>query len=147
MNDTNKIDEFDTAKRPKWVWLITIVYVFSFISTIYSFYTIYNGLIPLNEAQHEYFSNLGVIDYAITAISSLLALFAAITLFMLKKITIKIWVVVFVFGILAYIYSLLTSNYLEVMNAGRMIGPLIGIIIMAVIYFYAKRLDARGYLK
>ncbi len=147
MGDTINMNTIDTSKRPKWVWAIAIFYVFSIIFTSYSFYAVYKGLIPLNEAQQKYFSNLGIIDYAITVISALLSIAAATTFFMLKKITIKIWAASFIFGIITQIYSALGSNYLEVMKASDNIGALIGITITIAIYFYAKRLNARGYLK
>jgi len=146
MDAENNKEVIDTSKRPKWVWAITIWYAFSFLSVIYSFYAINIGQIPLNEVQKEYFANVGVIDMVITFISSLLAITAAITLFMLKKITIKLWVAVFSFAIFAHLYSILTSNYLEVLDEAGVFGIIFGTTIIVLIYFYAKRLNARGYL-
>lgn len=138
--------EIDTSKRPKWVWAISIWYIFAFIYTHYSIYIIFNGSIRLNEAQQQYFGNLAIIDWGITVISSLLSFTAAITLFMLKKLTIKAWAAVLVFAVIAHIYSAASSNYIEALGTGGVIGAIVGFAILIAIYFYTKRLDVRGYL-
>lgn len=133
-------------KRPKWVWAISIFYSFSIVSAIYSFYVIYSGSIPLNEVQKEYFESLNFIDMALTFVSSMLTLSAAITLFLLKKITIKLWAAIFVFSAFAHLYSAFTTNYIETLDQIGFSGIIFGTIIIVLIYFYTKRLDARGYL-
>lgn len=134
-------------KRPKWVWVITIFYIFSVAFTTYSFIAISSGLVPLNEAQQTAISDLGYISYTTTIISSLLALSGAISLFLLKKITLKIWVLVFIFEIMINLHSALTSDYFDTVETSGLIGSLIGFGIIGAIYFYAKKLDNRGYLR
>jgi hypothetical protein len=134
-------------KRPGWVWAISIFYGLSAIYTPFSFYLIYAGLIPLAPAQKAYFDGLGVIDWAVTAVGSLIMLAAVVSLFLLKRGTVKLWGAAVGFSILSYLYNALAKNWLAAINAAGLIGAVIGFALIVAIFFYAKRLDARGYLK
>ena len=146
MENENTNNAVNTNKRPKWVWVITITFVLSSVYTVYSIYAVKNGLVSLDEAQKEYFARLGFIDWGISAITALLNVTAAITLFMLKKITVKIWAAAVTVAIFSHVYSLLFTNYFESMPASGVIGAFTGLLIVIAIYFYTRRLNARGVL-
>lgn len=133
-------------KRPKWVWAITIFYVLSLLWTLLSFYLVLNGKIPLSPEQKLYFDNLGPIDWGITVIHCILSFSAAITLFMLNKITVKIWLACILFSVFSYSYALLNTSWAEVVGNGGGLGAFLGSGLLVVIYFYARKLEKRGIL-
>lgn len=133
--------------RPGWVWAISIFYIFSFLWTSLSFYLVLSGVITLYDALKQYFENLRAIDLGISVISSILGFSAVVTLFMLRKITIKIWLTVIIFGLVSFVYSIVATNWLAAISGAGRFGILISYVIPIAIYFYTKRLDARGFLK
>jgi hypothetical protein len=134
-------------KRPVWVWAISIFYGFSAIYTPLSFYLIYSGLVPLAPAQKAYFDGLGIVDWVVTALGALIMLAAVVALFLLKRVSIKLWGGALVFGILNNLYYAIAKNLFAVFNTMSLIGTAVGFILIVAIFFYTKRLDARGYLK
>lgn len=143
MGEENNVE---VKKRPGWVWVISIFYIFSLAWTFLSFYMILNKIIPIPIETQEYFSNLGIIDWLLMTIGSSITLIAVVTLFLLKRITIKVWLTSFVFGILSTAYSAIATNWLQIMQTSTIVSTLIGFAIVLAIYSYAKRLDNRGYL-
>jgi hypothetical protein len=133
-------------KRPGWVWAISIFYGLSAIWTPFSFYLIYSGLIPLNAAQKAYFDGLGILDWAVTVAVSLIMLAAVVSLFLLKRVSVKLWGAAVVLSVLSYLYNAIAKNWLAALDVGSMIGAVIGFALVVAIFFYTKRLDARGYL-
>jgi hypothetical protein len=134
-------------KRPGWVWVISIFYGLSAIYTPLSFYIIYSGLVPLAAAQKAYFDGLGIVDWAITAVGALIMLAAVVALFLLKRVSIKLWGAAIVIGILNNLYNAIAKNLFAVVNIASLIGTAVGFILIVAIFFYTRRLDARGYLK
>jgi hypothetical protein len=142
---TNEVLE-GPKKRPGWVWAISIFYGFFVIYTPLSFYLIYSGLARSAPAQKAYFVGLGIVDWAITAFGALIMLAAVVALFLLKRVSIKLWAAAIVFGIFSNLYNAIAKNLFAVFNMG-LIGTVVGFILIVAIFFYVKRLDARGYLK
>jgi hypothetical protein len=137
----------ETKKRPGWVWAISILYGLSAIWTPISFYLIYSGLIPLAPAQKAYFDGLSVLDWAVTVAISLIMLAAVVSLFLLKRVSVKLWGAAVVFSVLSYLYNAIAKNWLAAIDVGGIIGAAIGFALVVAIFFYTKRLDARGFLK
>jgi hypothetical protein len=137
----------EPKKRPGWVWAISILYGLSAIYTPLSFYLIYSGVIPLAGAQKAYFDGLGIVDWAAAAIGALIMLAAVVALFLLKRVSIKLWGTAIVFSVLSFIYNATSKNWLAALDIGSLIGAAIGLALVIAIFFYTKRLDARGYLK
>jgi hypothetical protein len=143
---TNEVLD-EPKKRPGWVWAISIFYGFSAIYTPVSFYLVYSGLALSAPAQKAYFVGLGIVDWAILAIGALIMLAAVVALFLLKRVSIKLWGAAIVFGILNNLYNAIAKNLFAVFNMMSLIGTAVGFILIVAIFFYTKRLDARGYLK
>jgi uncharacterized MnhB-related membrane protein len=137
----------EPKKRPGWVWVISIFYGLSTIYTPLSFYIIYSGLVPLAGAQKAYFDGLGVVDWAVTAVGALIMLAAVIALFLLRRVSIKLWGAVIVFSVLSYLYNVIAKNWLAALDIAGIIGAAVGFTLIVAIFFYTRRLDARGYLK
>ena len=137
----------DTKNRPKWVWAITIIYFISLVFAAYSQYAVHIGLIKLPENTQTYYDNLGIVDYGIMIISGIVGMASVVTLFMLKKITTRLWAIYLGISIAGQAYTAIsTSEYLKTLQTSGIIGVMIGTVIMVFIYLYTRRLDARGYL-
>jgi hypothetical protein len=143
---TNEVLD-EPKKRPGWVWAISILYGLSAIYTPVSFYLVYSGLALSAPAQKAYFVGLGIVDWAILAIGALIMLAAVVALFLLKRVSIRLWGAAVVFSILSYLYNAITRNWLAALDIAGLIGAAVGFILIVAIFFYTKRLDARGYLK
>ena len=141
--DKNRVE----GKRPGWVWAISLFYIFSFVITFLVLSLTFSGVIPLPENQKNYFESLGMIGWMIASISSILSLAAAITLLMLKKLTIKLWLAKFLFDLVSIAYNIVTTNLLQSVGGLGVVGMFIGLATVISIYLYAKRLNARGFLK
>jgi len=74
-----------TGKRNFWIWLIVIWSFGSGIISLLSFFAVQFGAVPLNDAQRDYFDNLGLIDHMAGVLSAALNVAGAITLFKLRK--------------------------------------------------------------
>jgi hypothetical protein len=135
------------GERPGWVWAIFILYAFSLTSTIISIYLLYSNALPLEGEQKLYFDNLGLVGWSMTAIGALLNFSAALTLFMLRKITVKIWLAALGFSVVATLYRLQDSHSLQMMKTLAIIGVVMSICVKIAIYLYARRLARRGVLK
>ena len=135
------------GKRPGWVWAIFIFHTLSLVSVAASFYLIFTGVLLMVGEQKQYFNDLGLMGWLMVVVPSLLSFSAALTLFMLRKISIKIWLAAIVFAVVSTLYSLLDIHWLNIMNGSGSIGLVIGFSIKIAIYFYARRLAARGILK
>ena len=138
--------EVSSIKRPKWVWVITIFYSCSFIFTGFSFFAIFSEIIPITEVERAYFDNLSIFDWAMSAISTLLNVVAVITLFLLKKITIKAWGLVCICTGLFTIDAMIFTDYLKVIEGSGLVGSLIGFILVVGIFVYSRKLDKNGCL-
>lgn len=145
-SDLTHTNTHDKGKRPGWVWVISIWFMFSTIIFPLSLYMALSGTLPLNAAQQAYYNNLGMLNYLIIAIRVILTFSAGLTLFLLKKVTIKIWLAIIVFAVFSNIYNLMTTEWLKIAGNTGVIGAVVGFMIMIAIYFYTRRLEARGVL-
>ena len=139
--------DIDTSSRPGWVWVISIYYGISFLWTGLSFYLVTSGTFPLNEAKKSYFDHFTFVDAALMVVSVGIGLFAAVSLFMLKKVTVKAWAALTVYTIGSLAYTIATTEWLKVVGGPGAVGSIVGYALLVAIYFYTKRLDRRGYLK
>ena len=57
------MNEPTARKRPAWVWIISIFYIISAVWTLFSFFLIFSGALPLPPQQAAYFRSLTSIDY------------------------------------------------------------------------------------
>src|SRR5689334_21618762 len=74
-----------SSRRPLLVWLISIYFFLSSSWTMYSFFLVLTGKVPLTEAQRVYLGSFNGADYLLTILGALLGLCAAIALFLLRR--------------------------------------------------------------
>ncbi len=151
----------EQSKRPGWVIGVIIWYGVSLAYTLIFFAISRTELFQrfwsevLSEMkEHErqsmesLFSMVGTVDYALMAISLILGVAAAITLFMMKKLSVKLWLAKVVISALAFTYYLLFTNmHSTAMELGG-VSPesYLFALIDVAIYFGARNLDKKGLL-
>jgi uncharacterized membrane protein YecN with MAPEG domain len=134
-------------KRPVWVWAISLFFFVSSVYTLLSFYLIYSGRIPLQSAQKAYLNSLTFIDIGLSVLLLLTNLTAAVLLFLLRKQTFYLFAIALVANLLMTIWHTISNNFMANMSSGRLIGMVIGWIILLVICVYTKHLEKAGVLK
>ena len=133
--------------RSGWVWAIFLLHAIALISTIASYYLLLSDALPLPAEQKQYIENLGRLNWSMNAIGTLLSFSAALTLFMLRKITVWLWLATLIYSIIAILYRLQGTHFLQFMQTFASIGVMIGISLKVAIYLYARHLASRGILK
>jgi hypothetical protein len=130
------------AKRPKWVWVIFIWFIFAGISGLYKFYTISSGAMELPE---------GIVRpsgafYYIKAIGTLVLFMVAALLLFIRKEIAK-W---FFSGLLAYTVisgtiTLMSMNIPEQYKTMTITMNFITWAIYGLITWYSFKLKDKGY--
>ena len=135
-----------TRTRPKLVWAIIIFYVVSFIYTAFSFYAVYSGLVPLNEAQQAYFDSMSAFDHIASVVLVAASLSGAILLFQLKRLAFHFFVGAFGAGLLMTMWHAFSKGWFAVLVEGGFAGTVIGWAIQISICTYCWILIRRGIL-
>ena len=136
----------NTKKRPIWAWIISIFYLLSAGYTLLSFFLIFSGIISVNEAQQVYFASLGIIDWLSTLLIAVFGLAAAISLFLMRRVSVILFSIALGLNIVFTIIQALRTNWAEALGGPGLIGTLIGWVIIVVIILYARNLAKKGIL-
>lgn len=133
--------------RPAWVWVISIFYVFSAISTAVSYYFLYSGKIDIPEDQRRYLASLTALDHALTFVIASVNLLAAVQLFRLRKISAVLFPSGFALGLAVTAWHAASKGWYTAVQHNGFAGMLIGWGIAAAVCLYAWRLARAGVLK
>jgi len=133
-------------KRPRGVWVISLFMFISAAYTLLSFYLIFSGVISLDQTGQAYFDSLGTIDWLGSVSIGVLNLAAAISLFMLRKISVNLFITAFVLNMLMTVMQAVRTSFTEVLGGSGIIGVLVGLAIMLAIIAYTRRLAKQGTL-
>lgn len=136
----------DTQKRPLGVWIIAVFYLLSAGWTLLSYILIFGGIIAINEAQRIYFASLGLFDWITTILIMILSLSAAISLFLLRKISVFLFSIVLFLNTILTLLQILQTNWAEAVGIPGLIGVIIGWMILIIIFLYAKNLAKKQIL-
>ncbi len=135
--------ESNSRKRPILVWIITIFYLISAGWTLFSFYLVYSGAIPLNETQRVYFEAQSTLDILLTIIIASANIIGAILLFMLRRFALHFFLGAFVISMLLTIAQIIFKNWLNVMGGHGLVGAAVGWLINIAIILYAYKLSKK----
>jgi hypothetical protein len=133
-------------RRPALVWVISIFYAFSVVSTIASYAIVFSAGFPVTAEQKQYFSSLTPIDHGLTALVLLVNLTGAVMLFLLKKQAPALFTLAFAIGLATVGYQCATRNWFGAVGIAGLIGAVIGWCINLAIITYALLLKKRGVL-
>ena len=136
-----------TQTRPKLVWAISIFYVISFIFTGFSFYAVYSGLVPLDEAQKAYFDSMSAFDHIASVVLVAVSFSGAILLFRLKRLAFHFFVGAFGTGLLMTIWHAFSKGLFAAVGGGGLAGEVIGSATQIAICTYCWILIRRGILR
>jgi len=137
----------EKTKRPAWVWVISVIYFVGAGYGLLSFYVIGWGNVQLNSAQQAYFDSLTVMDHVAGIGIGSANMLGAVLLFLLKIPAFYLFVGALCAGILVAVWETITTNLVEAMPAGVLVGSAIGWAISLAVCMYCWRLIQRGVLK
>ena len=132
--------------RPRWVWVISGCYFFSIGWTLLSFALIFSGAISITPAQQRYFASLGILDYLSIIGVGLVNSAAAILLFRLRKGAVPAFGFAIVLNLSQTFIHLIAKNWAEAVGSSGLVSALLGLIIWASVFLYARRLRLQGVL-
>lgn len=133
-------------KRPALVWVISVFLFLAAAWTLFSFYLVFSGVVPLDAASQAYFASIGFFDWLVTGAIFALNLSAAISLLMLRKIAVNLFIGAFAINILSTVVTAFRTNWTEALGGSGLFGVLIGWGIALAIIFYARDLAKKGIL-
>ena len=134
-------------KRPRWIWVISIFYLFSTGWTLLSLLMYSAGNLSFSSSQNAYFSSLSSFDYFIMILTMLINISGAITLFFLRRIAYYFFSKNLALIIITSFWHAVSKNFFEAFGLGGIFGTAIGWIIFAQVCFYSQKLIQRGVLR
>lgn len=139
--------EVIATRRPWWVWVISIFFFFSAGWTLFSFYLISSGAVPLNAAQVAYFDSLTTLDYISSVGIGLINISAAIALFFLRKASFYLFASALAVNLLLTVWHVATKGWIAAMSGSGPLVVIIGLGILLAVCAYSWRLIQRGILR
>jgi hypothetical protein len=143
--ETRTIQE-NSTRKPFLVWIIFIHTLIVFIISIFSYYMILAGKIPMDIQQRSYLNELSLLDHLVAIFSLLLIMAGSIFLILLKKRSIYFFTISFIINLATNIYYL----YFKTWNSGiirpKILSVSIGLLIQVVIIYYILFLRKKGKL-
>ncbi|NMG68036.1 hypothetical protein GPA19_24135 [Azoarcus indigens] len=137
--------------RPLGVWLICAYIAWTAVGSLIGIAYAFLSGDPDAQWGRDYYRSLSLWQIIYFSFSSLLALSAAVSLFMMRKIAAPLFIGVLVLGILNAAVQV-TSGWIagyavEALGwKGVIMSILVGMIVMCTVVFYVLRLKSRGLL-
>jgi hypothetical protein len=130
-------------KRPVWVWIITIFYMFGALSAIISQIAVATGLLAVPAEVREYYASRTVLLHVLGFIPLLLNVVAAVLLWRLRKAAFTLFCLTFAMGAAFMGVQLLTGSYpislFKSTIGSQAIGWVVGIMVIAYTYHLMRR--------
>lgn len=134
-------------KRPIWVWIVSIFFFLSAGWTLWSFYLINTGTIPLGPAQEAYFDSLTTTDYTLTIAIGVANLIGAVALFLLRKVALYFFLTALGANLILAAWHGATKGWAEALGGSGLVGALFGYVLLFAACIYAWKLAKRGTLR
>jgi hypothetical protein len=142
-DEETQLKEENSKRRPFFIWIIAIYYIGSFILSIYSWYMIKSGSLPISNEQTEFLVKIPNYVIAISMVIGVINCIGSIFLIMQKKIAFYL----IGLGVLSSIIYSLVSFFTEIGGPNKSIlGTVIGIIIELLIMLYITVIVKKGKL-
>lgn len=135
------------AKRPGWVWAISIFFVVSAAWTLLSFYLIYSGAVPLNAAQEAYFDSLTGLDYFSMVVLAIVNISAAVSLFLLRKVAFYLFTYGLIANVFMTLWHMVSKDWAGAIGGAGLVGAAFGLGSVAIVCVYSWRLIQRHVLR
>jgi len=138
------------AQRPVLVWVIClfmfICMPFSLLGLVF-IHLLATGAFPVPEAQRHYFESQTAFDYAILILNNVVVLVWAIMLFMLRRVSLYIYIGALGLGVIMLIYNIVAHDWLSVVGIPGLIGAAFGWVLNLAILYYNWHLFRKGVLR
>jgi len=128
-----------SKRRPGGVWVVSIYYAVTLLSGIYF---LYFRTSPIE----QHVGAVSIFNQVALVVTQALNLGAAITLFLLRKISVLLMALALAASILCFLINILTTNLAQVWGSFGPIAAVIGYIPPVLVLLYARMLLKRGSL-
>ncbi|NRA43095.1 MAG: hypothetical protein HRU21_12425 [Pseudomonadales bacterium] len=135
--------------RPLFVWVIFLFTMFSAAFMAIGSYFAFSSNAGEMAELSEYVDNLGFIDWALMALTTVLNLAGTIFLFRLKVIAVPLLTFAFLLGIASTVWEVAANNYIEELQSvgpGAVEGALLSAVISTAIVAYSWHLKNKNIL-
>ena len=133
--------------RPKWVWVISILYVLGGAWSLFFTTMMQTGAIPTPPEARAYYGSLGVEDYALTFLTTTLNLIGGVLLFRLRAKALVFLAAAVGSSLLTLLYQWWTGSLGRMLVGPSGFGLFIGIGVALAVVAYVHRLKVRGVLR
>lgn len=139
-----------SRNRPVWVWVISLFFFLSAGIRLLTFFLILGSLLVMggfmSQAQSDYFTNTGWIDFTLYIGIEIANLFGAIMLLLLKRSAHYLFLGSLTLNVLTGIWYVLSRGGLEAVEGPGIIGTVISLGILIMTCLYTKKLIKRRVL-
>lgn len=139
-------DSNNGRRRPIGVWIIFGFYLLSAGFSLLSTALVFSGVIPVTPSQSAHLSSLSAIDWICSIGIGVVSLSAALSLFLLRRISVGLFTAALALNLTYTAIQILTTNWLEAIGGPGFLGMLIGWTILVFVILYARKLAKRGVL-
>ena len=135
-------------KRPVWVWVISIYYALSSVSTVVSGYLIFSGLIPITPEVKGYIGRLSAFDYGLAIVQILISLSAIVALFLLRRPATYLFWSYLAVEVGWHVWHIAPRGWITAIRSmtGASAEDIIGIGILLAVCVYSEKLKRQGTL-
>lgn len=135
------------AKRPGWVWAISICFFLSAGWSLLSVLLVRAGTLPLTPAQVAYFDSLTLFDYVFSVGIGLANFGGAITLFLLRKVSFYLFASSLAANALLTMWHVATKGWVAALGGAALVGAVIGFGLLIAVCVYSHHLLQQGRLR
>jgi len=137
-----------TARRPRLVWLIGSYYVSAGLWSLAIYSQLATGSLSLlPQSRLIYFENYQGLDYSLLMLASLLGITAGVLLMLLRRASVYVFALKFVFAVALAVWQGLTIGGLDTSRPEYLLAGLLLWSASATVCFYAWHLMQKGVLK
>jgi len=136
-----------SPNRPIGVWVFSAFYGFTALFAMVGWLVVLSDTIPLDSPEREYYQSLTALDYLITFLLAALTLMAALTLFLLRRVSAWLFTLSLILGLTHTGWHLSSKGLASTMDDSSLAGLFIQWALLAWACLYTWGLARKGRLK
>lgn len=131
------------GKRPFWVWIISLFYIFSGTMTLLTVYQIHFGMIPADPAQLETLRKASML-WSMCGLIPAANIAGGLLLLMLHKLSFYVFSGTIILNITNILRHFITTGFAVQLSTGSVFGVIVGLGMTLVVCIYTYRLKKLG---
>ena len=140
-------DDQTENRRPAWVWVISIFYGLSAISSLVTTPLMLSGVLPVPEPEASQLAAVGPAQWVFSLGGGALLLAFSITFFRLRAVSVRLLAGVLGLSVVSSAWQLAVADLTSsAFGELAILTTLFGFGLLVCIYLYARRLRSRGVL-